>query len=85
MGRALGAVICVACLLVAIVELYWGLVNPIFLAGVRTTPLAIVLPVVVGVLVIAGLGFWLGWIMVTTKEITPASASSESAPPEEKS
>lgn len=59
--------------------------NPIFLAGVRTTPLAIVLPVVVGVLVIAGLGFWLGWIMVTTKEITPASASSESAPPEEKS
>lgn len=82
MGRALGAVICVVCLLVAIVELYWGLVNP--LLGVRTTPLAIILPVVIGVLVITGLGFWLGWIMVTTKEITPASAP-EPASPEEKS
>jgi len=71
------------CLLVAIVELYWGLVNPI-MAGTRTTPLAIILPVVVGVLVITGLGFWLGWIMVTTKEVTPASAP-ESASPEEKS
>ena len=84
MGRALGAVICVVCLLVAIVELYWGLVNPVFMAGVRTTPLAIILPVVIGVLVIAGLGFWLGWIMVTTKEITPTPVS-ESASPEEKS
>jgi len=46
--------------------------------------LAIILPVVVGVLVITGLGFWLGWIMVTTKEVTPASAP-ESASPEEKS
>jgi hypothetical protein len=34
--------------------------------------LAIILPVVIGVLVVAGLGFWLGWIMATTKEVAPA-------------
>ncbi len=81
MGRALGAVICVACLLVAIVELYFG----VFAMKDGRAPWSIGLPVVIGVLVIAGLGFWLGWIMVTTKEITPAPAPSESAPSEEKS
>lgn len=72
MGRALGAVICVLCAVVAIAELYFGLVSPIFLASLRTVPLAILLPVVIGVLVVAGLGFWLGWIMATTKEVAPA-------------
>jgi uncharacterized membrane protein len=57
---------------VAIAELFWGLVNPIFITGERAVPLAIMLPVVVGVLVICGLGFWLGWIMATTKEVAPA-------------
>jgi len=70
-GRALGAVICIACAVVVIAELWFGLVNPLR-DPFRSTPLAIILPVVVGVLAVAGLGFWLGWIMVTTKEVAPA-------------
>lgn len=31
----------------------------------------IVLPVAIGVWVLAGLGLWLGWIMATTKEVAP--------------
>jgi hypothetical protein len=57
---------------VAIAELYFGLVRPIFVDSPRYVPLAILLPIVIGVLVVAGLGFWLGWIMVTTKEVAPA-------------
>jgi len=68
-GRALGAVICVVCAVVAIVEIYFGLVCTVI---DKTAPLAIILPVVIGVLVICGLGFWLGWIMATTKEVAPA-------------
>jgi len=81
LGRALGAVICVVCLLVAIVHIFFGYVSG---GGswARGT-LSFALPITAGILVICGLGFWLGWIMVTTKEITPASA--ESASPEEKS
>jgi len=82
LGRALGALICVACAAVAIAEIYWGLVNTVFGSGLRV-PLAISLPVVVGVLVICGLGFWLGWIMVTTKEVAPAPVEAPE-PKEEK-
>ena len=70
MGRALGAVICVLCAVVAIVELWFGLVDAQILHSYVHK--AIGLPVVVGVLVVAGLGFWLGWIMATTKEVAPA-------------
>jgi hypothetical protein len=68
---------------VAIAEIYWGLVNLIFRTGERAVPLAIILPVVAGVLVICGLGFWLGWIMATTKEVAPAPVEA-SEPKEEK-
>jgi hypothetical protein len=69
-GRALGALICIACAVVAIVELWFGLVDAQILHSYVHK--AIGLPVVVGVLVICGLGFWLGWIMATTKEVAPA-------------
>jgi hypothetical protein len=44
--------------------------------GVRA-PWAFALPVTVGVLVVVGLGFWLGWIMATTKEVTPPAPVTE--------
>ena len=77
MGRALGALICVACVAVAIAHIFFGYVRgPI-------PHLAFALPVTVGLLVIAGLGFWLGWIMATTKEVAPAPVE-VSEPKEEK-
>jgi len=77
LGRALGALICVACAAVAIAHILFGYVKgPI-------PHLAFALPVTVGLLVIAGLGFWLGWIMATTKEVAPAPVE-VSEPKEEK-
>jgi len=81
LGRALGALICVACAAVAIAELWFGLVDAQILNSYVHK--AIGLPVVIGVLVICGLGFWLGWIMVTTKEVAPAPVEA-SEPKEEK-
>ena len=71
MGRALGAVICVVCVVVAIVHIFFGYVAGGSGAWARGA-LAFALPITVGILVICGLGFWLGWIMVTTKEVAPA-------------
>lgn len=71
MGRALGAVICVSCVVVAIVHIFFGYVSGGSDAWARTA-LAFALPITVGILVICGLGFWLGWIMATTKEVAPA-------------
>ena len=70
-GRALGAVICVVCVVVAIVHIFFGYVSGGTGAWARGA-LAFALPITVGILVICGLGFWLGWIMVTTKEVAPA-------------
>lgn len=57
---------CVISAIVAVVHLYFGYVKgPI-------PHLAFALPVTVMVLVATGLGFWLGWIMATTKEPEPA-------------
>ncbi|MFB0499754.1 MAG: hypothetical protein ACETWO_00540 [Candidatus Hadarchaeaceae archaeon] len=66
-SRAIGALLCVVC--VVIVVLY--LLFPVGFFGHYTAPLWIVLPVVIGILVLAGLGFWLGWIMFSTKEVSP--------------
>jgi len=66
-SRALGALLCIACAVIAVAEIWFG--------GYKAwnlVPKAILLPVVLGVLVIVGLGFWLGWIMATTKEVSPA-------------
>ncbi len=64
----MGAAICVASLAVAIAHIYFGYIKGAWGVGA----LAFALPVTAGVLVIAGLGFWLGWIMATTKEVAPA-------------
>jgi hypothetical protein len=58
-----------------------------FVVGYGTAPLWLVLPVIIGILVLAGLGFWLGWIMVSTKEVSPpalAPSVVESEPEREK-
>lgn len=78
-SRALGVLLCVVCAVVIVAEIYFGL----YLTWVeRAAPLAISIPVVLGVVVVAGLGLWLGWIMATTKEVAPPPAATET--PEEK-
>ena len=80
MSRALGGLLCVVC---AVVIVVWILcfvgsrigdisIGPLTLGG--EAPLWVGIPVVVGVVVLAGLGFWLGWIMASTKEIAPPAA-----------
>ncbi|MCS7131146.1 MAG: hypothetical protein NZ934_00215, partial [Hadesarchaea archaeon] len=46
--------------------------------------LAFALPVTVFLLVVVGLGFWLGWIMATTKEVGPTPAATEEGKEPEK-
>jgi hypothetical protein len=67
-SRVLGALLCVACVIVGAAEIYWG-----GILAWSVVPKAILLPVVIGVLVVVGLGFWLGWIMAGTKEAAPVA------------
>ncbi len=74
-SRILGGLLCVASALVAILHLYFG-----YMTGNTLIPpqgLAFALPVTVFLLVATGLGFWLGWIMATTKEAEPASVQED--------
>ena len=74
-SRILGGLLCIASALVAIVHLYFG-----YITGSTLIPpqgLAFALPVTIFLLVATGLGFWLGWIMATTKEAEPAPAPEE--------
>jgi hypothetical protein len=79
--RVLGGLLCLVCAIAII--LYIGFVitklglNIHFFEYAATTSWFIVLPVVVGVWVLAGLGLWLGWIMATTKEVSPPMPESE--------
>lgn len=59
-----------------IAEGYFGLFY-----GSPRIPLTFALPVTVFLLVATGLGFWLGWIMATTKE--PESVPAETIEEEE--
>lgn len=81
--RPLGALLCVGTVFVAIAHIYFGYISGGVGAWARGS-LAFALPITVGVLAVCGLGFWLGWIMVTTKEAppapTPTSAPEESKP-----
>lgn len=69
-SRGIGALICVVSVVVGALEIYYGA----YLAW-DVVPKAVLLPVVVGVLIVVGLGFWLGWIMATTKEAAPVTPS----------
>ena len=68
-SRALGALLCIACVVIAVLHIAVGYFG---LWGGARAPLAFALPITVGLLVVVGLGFWLGWIMATTKEVSPA-------------
>ncbi|MFP4005516.1 MAG: hypothetical protein ACLFUR_02215 [Candidatus Hadarchaeia archaeon] len=72
-SRPLGALLCLASAAVAICHIYFGYLT----SGGLVPPqgLAFALPVTVGVLVATGLGFWLGWIMLTTGESKPETGS----------
>lgn len=65
-SRAIGALLCVVCVVIVALYVYFP-----FVVGYGVAPLWLVLPVIVGVFILAGLGFWLGWIMASTKEISP--------------
>jgi hypothetical protein len=56
---------------IAAVHIYFG-----YIEGTRTIELAFSLPITAGILVVTGLGFWLGWIMATTKEAAPVAPPS---------
>ena len=71
-SRILGALLCVGCVVVAVFYILFAIAPGVWIFAPYTAPLWLVLPVVVGILVLAGLGFWLGWIMVSTKEVVPS-------------
>ncbi len=77
-SRVLGALLCLACVAVAAAHIWFG-----YIAGPPPS-LAFALPVTVFLLIVVGLGFWLGWIMATTKEVEPAAATAEEAKEPEK-
>lgn len=65
-SRAIGALLCVVCVVITALYIYFP-----FVVGYGTAPLWLVLPVIIGIFILAGLGFWLGWIMFGTKEVSP--------------
>lgn len=67
-SRGIGALICIVCVVVGGLEIYYGAYK-----AWDVIPKAVLLPVVAGVLIVVGLGFWLGWIMATTKEAAPVT------------
>lgn len=77
-SRALGALLLVVTVVVAVLHVGIGYLG--LFGGAPRIPLAFALPVTAIVLAICALGFWLGWIMATTKEPAPAPTPS---PPKE--
>jgi len=73
-SRALGALLCIVCVVIAVAHIFFGYIKGTWGPGA----LAFALPVTAGVLILAGLGFWLGWIMASTKEISPVPAPAPS-------
>lgn len=80
-SRALGALLCVVAVVVAVIHIAVGYFG---LWGGSRPSLAFALPVTVGLLVVLGLGFWLGWIMATTKDVSPAAMMTPEEEPAEK-
>ena len=85
-SRALGGLLCAACVAVAILHLWYGYGFSDFSAGWPhpAISLAFALPITVGVLAICGLGLWLGWIMATTKPAAPITPPPIAEEPVEK-
>ncbi len=75
-SRILGGLLCIVSAIVAILHVgigYFSLEQILFgVESSRSIGLEFALPVTVVVLIATGLGFWLGWIMATTKEAEPA-------------
>ncbi len=69
-SRVLGALLCIVCVVIAFAHILFGYVQ----GDWGPVTLAFALPITAGVLILAGLGFWLGWIMASTKEISPVPA-----------
>ncbi|MEM2877943.1 MAG: hypothetical protein QXG10_00090 [Candidatus Hadarchaeales archaeon] len=85
-SRALGGLICVVTVLVAALHIWFGYIGDINNIGnVYNRPgLAFALPLTVGLLVVCGIGFWLGWIMATTKEASPPASEKKEEKKQEK-
>jgi hypothetical protein len=62
-SRFWGGVLCLAIVMVAMIFL-WGVFNQSYWA--------LAIPVMVGFLGILGLGFWIGWTILTIKTTPPA-------------
>jgi uncharacterized membrane protein YbhN (UPF0104 family) len=81
-SRALGALLCVACVIIAALYILFPLGRwwQVWKFGDYNAPLWVVVPVAAGMVVLAGLGFWLGWIMATTKDVSPPSVEKPEKP-----
>ncbi|MEM3401777.1 MAG: hypothetical protein QW179_04230 [Candidatus Hadarchaeales archaeon] len=80
--RALGGVLLIVGILVIIAHIYFGYISGGEGSWARGA-LAFALPVTVGLIVVCGLMIWLGWIMATTKEVTPPSTAKKEEKPAE--
>lgn len=65
--------LCVATVLVAVLHIWFGYISEPNKWAISA--LSFALPITVAVLAVCVLGFWLGWIMATTKEVSPPSAA----------
>jgi hypothetical protein len=74
-SRVWGGVLCLGILIAAILFL-WGISAQSYWA--------LAIPVALGFLGILGLGFWVGWTIMTIKTTTPAPDSSPASGPESK-
>jgi len=63
--RVLGALLTIASIVILVVWLYWLF----FLPSIQFW--AVALPVIIGVVVLAFIGMWIGWTMATTPPPTP--------------
>jgi hypothetical protein len=82
-SRALGALLCIAVAAAAVAHIWYGYVVP-WRNGGHTIGFVFALPVTVGLLVVLGVVFWLGWIMATTKDASPAVMTAPEEKPAEK-
>lgn len=67
--RVLGGLLAAACVAIIILHLYFGYMNTTY--STNELSLAFKLPITVGILAVGALGLWLGWIMLTTREVSP--------------